>query len=194
MSASPLVSVIMPAYNSEAHIAEAIASVEAQTLANWELCVTDDSSTDRTRELVAMTAANDSRIRFFEQPTNQGAAHARNRSLVEARGRYVAYLDADDIWLPAKLERQVAFMQECGCGFSCTSYEVIGEDGRPLGRTVAMPVASDWWGFLTNNYLQTVGIMADLERVDRALLRMPDMRRRQDAVLASGKNGHPGPN
>lgn len=172
----------MPAYNSEAHIAEAIASVEAQTLANWELCVTDDSSTDRTRELVAMMAADNPRIRFFEQSTNQGAAHARNRSLAEARGRYVAYLDADDIWLPAKLERQVAFMRECGCGFSCASYEVIGEDGGTLGRTVAMPVASDWWGFLTNNYLQTVGIMADLERVDRALLHMPDMRRRQDAA------------
>jgi teichuronic acid biosynthesis glycosyltransferase TuaG len=179
---APLVSVIMPAYNSELHIAEAIASVEAQSLESWELCITDDCSTDRTREIVAGMAAEDPRVRLFEQPTNQGAAPARNRSLAEARGRYVAYLDADDIWLPNKLQEQVSFMQKHDCGFSCASYEVIGEDGQPLGRTVMMPEKSDRWGYLTNNYLQTVGIMADLEKVDRSLLVMPDMRRRQDAA------------
>lgn len=188
---SPLVSVIMPAYNSEKHIAEAIASIQRQTLTDWELCVTDDCSTDRTAEIIRSIAADDPRIKYYKQPVNQGAAKARNASLARAKGRFVAYLDADDIWYPHKLERQVAFMVKGGYGFSCASYSVIDEDGHPMGRTVTMPVEFDRWGYLTNNYLQTVGIMADLEKVNPSLLIMPDMRRRQDAatwlqVLSAG--------
>jgi teichuronic acid biosynthesis glycosyltransferase TuaG len=188
----PFVSVIMPAYNCEKHIAEAIASIQYQTLTDWELCVTDDCSTDGTAEIIRIMAEDDPRIRYARQLENAGAAEARNEALGRTRGRFVTYLDADDIWYPAKLERQVAFMQERGCGFSCASYEVIDEDNRPMGRTVTMPAESDWWGYLTNNYLQTVGIMADLEKVDRSLLHMPDMRRRQDAAawLQVLKAGH----
>lgn len=185
----------MPAYNSERHIADAIASIEAQTFENWELCVTDDCSTDGTAEIIRIMSEDDPRIRYAKQPTNQGAAAARNEALGRARGRYVAYLDADDVWYPEKLKRQVAFMRDGGYGFSCASYEVIDEDGNPMGRTVTMPAESDRRGFLTNNYLQTVGIMADLEKVDRSLLVMPDMRRRQDAatwlqVLTAGHVCH----
>lgn len=188
----PLVSVIMPAYNCERHIAEAIASIQNQTLTSWELCVTDDCSVDSTAEIVKLMAEDDSRIKYARQPKNAGAAAARNASLERVSGRYVAYLDADDIWYPTKLERQVAFMRERDCGFSCASYEVINEDNRPMGRTVTMPAESDWWGYLTNNYLQTVGIMVDLEKVDCALLHMPGMRRRQDAAtwLQVLKAGH----
>ncbi len=188
----PLVSVIMPAYNCERHIAEAIASIQNQTLASWELCVTDDCSVDSTAEIAKLMAEDDPRIKYARQPKNAGAAAARNASLERASGRYIAYLDADDIWYPTKLERQVAFMRERDCGFSCASYEVINEDNRPMGRTVTMPAESDWWGYLTNNYLQTVGIMVDLEKVDRALLHMPGMRRRQDAAtwLQVLKAGH----
>lgn len=189
---TPLVSVIMPAYNSEKHIAEAIASVQCQTLTDWELCITDDCSTDRTAEIIRTIAEHDSRVKFIKQPTNQGAAAARNASLDRAQGRYIAYLDADDIWYPEKLKRQVSIMEQHGFGFSCTSYEVIDEAGELMGRTVTMPAESDWWGYLTHNYLQTVGIMADVKRVDRELLRMPDMRRRQDAAtwLQVLKAGH----
>lgn len=179
---NPLVSVIMPAYNSERHIADAIASVQSQTLKSWELCVTDDCSTDRTAEIVQTIAARDSRIKYARQQQNSGAAAARNASLDRSQGRFIAYLDADDIWYPEKLERQVEIMEKHGFGFSCASYEVVDEAGKPMGRTVTMPAESDWWGYLTNNYLQTVGIMADLKRVDCDLLRMPDMRRRQDAA------------
>ena len=184
-------SVIMPAYNSEQHIAEAIASVQIQTFEDWELCITDDCSTDSTAAIVRGIAARDSRIKYVKQPSNQGAAAARNASLERAQGRYIAYLDADDIWFPDKLEGQIAFMEERGAGFSCASYTVIDENGEPMGRTVVMPAESDRWGYLTNNYLQTVGVMADLNIVDRSLLRMPDMRRRQDAatwlqVLSAG--------
>lgn len=179
---TPLVSVIMPAYNSERHVAQAIESVRAQTLPDWELLVSDDRSTDSTREIVSEIAREDSRVRLFALPENSGAAAARNRSLAEARGRYVAYLDADDLWYPEKLERQLALMDGRGAAFSCCSYEVIGEDGEPMGRTVRMLDACDYWGFLTHNLLQTVGIMADTGKVDRGLLVMPPLRRRQDAA------------
>lgn len=179
---TPLVSVIMPMYNSARHVREAIESVQAQTLGSWELCVTDDCSTDGSADIVAGIAKDDPRVRLFRQESNQGAAAARNVSLEKTRGRFVAYLDSDDLWAPEKLERQIEFMERGGHGFSCASYEVIGENGELLGKTVTMPAKSDLDGFLANNYLQTVGIMADMERVDKALLRMPDLRRRQDAA------------
>lgn len=190
-TASPIVSVIMPAFNSERHIAESVASVQAQTMGSWELLIVDDCSTDKTSEIVKKLSESDSRIRLISQSENGGAAVARNTALDNARGRYIAYLDADDLWLPEKIEKQTACMDRENAGFSCASYEVIDEEGSPLGRTVHMPPNTSYWGYLTNNYLQTVGIMADLERVDKSLLVMPDMRRRQDAatwlqVLAAG--------
>ena len=190
---APLVSVIMPSYNSERHIAESIESVRAQTLTDWELLVSDDCSTDSTRDIVAGFAEADSRVRLFPLKENGGASVARNNSLAHARGRYIAYLDSDDLWYPEKLERQVAFMKDRGAAFSCCSYEVIGEEGAPLGRTVRMLDEGDYMGFLTHNLLQTVGIMADTSRVDRGLLVMPAMRRRQDAAtwLQVLKAGYP---
>lgn len=179
---APLVSVIMPLYNSERHVREAIESVQAQTLGSWELCITDDCSTDSSAAIVTELSNSDPRIRLFRQERNQGAAVARNVSLENARGRFIAYLDADDVWAPEKLECQTAFMERGGYGFSCTSYKVIGEDGELLGKTVTMPAKSNLNGFLANNYLQTVGIMADLSRVDKHLLHMPNLRRRQDAA------------
>lgn len=181
-SDAPFVTVIMPLYNSARHVREAIESVQAQTLGSWELCVTDDCSTDGSVDIVAKIADEDPRVRLFRQESNQGAAAARNVSLENSRGRYIAYLDADDVWAPEKLERQIGFMERGGHGFSCASYEVIGENGELLGKTVTMPARSDLDGFLANNYLQTVGVMADLEQVDKSLLHMPNLRRRQDAA------------
>lgn len=188
----PLVSVIMPSYNSEKHIADAIQSLQAQTFEAWELCITDDCSIDRTTEIVKDLAAHDDRIRLFVLEENSGAASARNKSLTEANGRYVAYLDSDDVWHPNKLKHQIEFMNERGASFSCCSYEVIDEDGKPLGKTVQMLDKCDYADFLTHNLLQTVGIMADTQKVDRSLLVMPDLRRRQDAAtwLQVLKAGH----
>lgn len=188
---NPLVSVIMPAYNAEAHIAEAIASLQKQTVSSWEVLITDDCSLDSTREVVSQMAMHDNRIRLFTMKSNGGAAAARNNSLAHARGRYIAYLDADDLWYPNKIERQITFMQNHDAFFSCASYEVVAEDGKPLGRTVQMLDKCDYMGFLTHNLLQTVGIMVDTKYVDKNLLVMPNLRRRQDAatwlqVLKSG--------
>lgn len=176
------VSIITPSWNSERYIVDTIKSVQNQTYKNWEMIIVDDCSTDSTVDIVENIAKDDPRIKVFMQPTNGGAAKARNKSLKESTGRYVAYLDADDIWKPEKLEKQVAFMKENEYGFSCTSYEVINDKGHILHKEIHMLPEVDYGGFLTNNLLQTVGIMVDTYIVDKKYLKMPDIRRRQDAA------------
>lgn len=176
------VSIITPAWNSERYIADTIKSVQNQTYRNWEMIIVDDCSTDDTVKIVENIAKDDPRIKVFIQPSNGGAAKARNRSLKEATGRYIAYLDADDIWKPQKLEKQITFMKDKACAFSCVSYEVINDIGSPLHKQVHMLPEVDYVGFLTNNLLQTVGIMADTKIINKKDLEMPDIRRRQDAA------------
>jgi len=105
-----LVSIIMPSYNCGRFIAESIRSVLAQTYENWELLIVDDCSTDDTASVVKAFA--DPRIRYQRNRQNEGAALTRNKALLAAKGRYIAFLDADDIWAPEKLEKQIAFMQQ----------------------------------------------------------------------------------
>lgn len=176
------VTVVTPSWNSEKYIEETIHSVQMQTYQNWEMIIVDDCSTDHTVEIVKQKSMEDSRIRILVQEENCGAAKARNRSMLEGTGRFVAYLDADDLWKPEKLEKQVAFMKEKNCGFSCTSYEVIDDNGNPKNKYIHMLPKVDYIGFLTNNLLQTVGIMVDTDRVGKEYLIMPDIRRRQDAA------------
>ena len=113
---------------------------------------------------------------------NQGAAIARNIAVKNGTGRYIAYLDSDDRWKQDKLEKQVKFMLNKGCGFSCTSYEVVDSMGKSLNKIVHMLDKVDYRGFLTNNLLQTVGIMVDTNKVGKEYLEMPNIRRRQDAA------------
>lgn len=186
------VSVITPSYNSEKYISETIRSVQSQTYKNWEMIIVDDCSSDRTCEIVSAISEKDPRIRLLRQEKNAGAGAARTRSMRASSGRFIAYLDADDIWKPEKLEKQIRFMLKKNCGFSCTSYEVIDDEGNRLGKEVHMMPKADYVGFLTNNLLQTVGIMVDTSKVNKDLLVMPDIRRRQDAAtwLQILKAGH----
>ena len=191
MGMSEKVSIITPVWNSEKYIEKTIKSVQNQTYSNWEMLIVDDCSTDKTVEIVQKLSQEDERIKIFKQVTNSGAAKARNYSLRKATGRYIAYLDADDIWKPDKLEKQIAFMNRFNYGFSCTSYEVINDKGESLHKEIHMLPEVDYVGFLTNNLLQTVGIMADTDIIDKKYLIMPDIRRRQDAatwlrILKSG--------
>ena len=107
-----LVSIITPSYNSSSFIAQTIESILSQTYVNWELLITDDCSTDNTRDIVEYYQRKDSRIKFFQLKQNAGAAVARNHSIRMARGRYIAFCDSDDRWYPEKLEKQLAFMKE----------------------------------------------------------------------------------
>ena len=123
-----LVSVIMPAYNAGRHIAESVESVLAQTFGDWELVVVDDGSADDTGEVVARFASKESRVRYVRRP-NGGQAAARNTGLGEARGPFVAFLDADDLWLPEKLAAQIAVMERTGVDLVYTDGYFFSEDG-----------------------------------------------------------------
>ena len=123
-----LVSVIMPAYNAGRHVAESVRSVQAQTHAAWELVVVDDGSTDDTGEVVRRLAEEDARVRYVRRP-NGGQGAARNTGLGEARGRLVAFLDADDLWLPEKLEAQLAVLKRAGVDLVYTDGHIFSEEG-----------------------------------------------------------------
>lgn len=167
------VSIIMPSYNTGKFIAETIQSVLTQTYQNWELIIVDDCSTDGTDSVVA--SFKDSRVRYFKNEVNRGAAVSRNKALKEANGRWIAFLDSDDLWHPQKLEKQVAFMEKNGYAFSYTCYREINEDSKPLGVTVRGPkhvtklgmYAYCWPGCLTVMYdASAVGLIqiADIDK------------------------------
>ena len=186
-----LVSIIVPVYNSEKYLAKAIDSVRGQTYRNWELLLVDDCSTDRSVAIVQEYVSNDPRVKHIQLASNSGAAVARNEGLKAARGRYIAYLDADDLWMSNKLERQIAFLTENNVSFSCCDYEKIDHDGTPLYKQVHMPSKMTYNQLLKNTIIQTVGVIIDTRHVDVALLEMPNVRRGQDyatwlQVLRSG--------
>ena len=133
-----LVSIIMPSYNTADFISETIESVLNQTYKNWELIIVDDCSTDNTDEAVKKYL-DDQRIRYLKNEKNSGAAVSRNYALREAKGKWIAFLDSDDLWLPEKLELQVNFMKYHNYHFSYTSYEEIDENGNSLNRLVTGP-------------------------------------------------------
>lgn len=175
------VSVIMPTYNCGKYIAESIRSIQAQTLENWELWIVDDHSTDDTAEVVA-PFLEDSRIHYIYLQVNGGPAAARNDALRRAQGDYIAFLDSDDIWHSEKLERQLAFMRENECYFSCTGYRKISEDGCLLG-TVILPhkTAGYWKTFFLSNPIGNSTVIYDRRYFgDR---QVPLIRKRNDFAL-----------
>lgn len=132
-----LVSIIMPSWNTGKYIAQSIDSVLKQTYTNWELIIVDDCSTDNTDEVISNYT--DKRIRYLKNSNNSGAALTRNRALREAQGEWIAFLDSDDLWLPEKLEHQIAFMEQNHYSFSYHEYEKIDEQSQRLGVYVSGP-------------------------------------------------------
>lgn len=133
----------MPSYNTGKFIAESINSVIAQTYTDWELIIVDDASTDDTDEVVKKftepAEVNASKIHYLKNAQNSGAAVSRNRALRESHGKWIAFLDSDDLWAPEKLEKQVAFMENNGYAFSYTRYGIMDEDGKQTGLLVGGP-------------------------------------------------------
>lgn len=154
-----LVSVIMPSYNTALYIKETIQSVLNQTYKNWELFIVDDCSTDDTDHVVQQFL-DDKRIHYLKNEVNSGAAISRNRALREAKGRWIAFLDSDDLWMPDKLEKQICFMEKNNFHFSYTEYEEMDEYGKTLDIRVSGPkriteigmYAYCWPGCLTVMY------------------------------------------
>lgn len=131
-----LVSIITPSWNCGRFVEEAIRSVKQQTYSDWEMIIVDDCSTDNTKEIVERFM-DDSRIKYHCLDRNSGAAVARNAALKMAKGRWIAFLDSDDIWMPDKLERQIKFMSEHNYAFSYHNYSEIDEAGNALGVEVS---------------------------------------------------------
>lgn len=177
-----LVSIITPVYNCEKLIEETIKCVIDQTYANWELLLVDDCSPDKSADIIKQYTKKDKRIKYFKLDQNSGAAVARNKALKESKGRFIAYLDADDLWKPEKIEKQVNFMLRNNYAFTCTNYEKIMEDGTSLNKIVKIPKKVDYNLFLRNTIIQTVGVMVDTKKTGKELLKMPNIIRRQDAA------------
>ena len=175
-----LVSIIMPSYNTGGYIAETIASVLAQTYTNWELLIVDDCSSDDTDRVVE-PFLKDPRIRYFKNETNAGAAVSRNRALREAKGRWIAFLDSDDLWLPEKLETQIAFMEENGYKFSYTRYTEIDEQGQPLNVTVGGPRRITRTGFFNYCWPGCLTVMYDVQTV--GLVQIKDIKKNNDYAM-----------
>ena len=162
------VSIITPAFNSEKFIAETILSVQAQTYQDWEMLIIDDCSTDKTVEIVSSFQEKDSRIKLFRNETNRGSAYSRNLALRNAKGKWIAFLDSDDIWHPEKLERQIEFMLKNNYNFSYTNYCEINENSEETGLLITGPkiinknkmIAYCWPGCLTVMYnAEAVGLI-----------------------------------
>ena len=162
------VSIITPTYNSERFITETILSVQAQTYQDWEMIIVDDCSTDRTAEIVASFQEKDSRIKYFYNTTNKGSAFSRNLALQKAKGKWIAFLDSDDLWHPEKLEKQIEFMTKNNFHFSYTNYCEIDENSKGTGILITGPKiitnklmkAYCWPGCLTVMYdAEKVGII-----------------------------------
>lgn len=165
--AQPLVSVVMAAYNVQAYIQDAIASVQAQTVSDWELLVIDDCSTDGTRELVCTLAEADRRIRLVCNETNQGTAATRNRGFELCRGEFVALLDSDDCWRPEKLEKQLALAKQTGAELIYTSYAIVDDQGKPCGRDYIVPGQTDVDRQLRENVIGCSTVLLRREMVEQ---------------------------
>ena len=165
-----LVSIIMPSYNTGKFIAETINSVLNQTYKNWELIIVDDCSTDNTDEVVEQFLI-DKRINYLKNEKNSGAAVSRNRALKEAKGKWIAFLDSDDLWMPKKH----------GCHFSYTNYSEIDESGKPNGITVTGPNRITKIGMFNYCWPGCLTVMYDREYV--GLIQIKDIKKNNDYAM-----------
>jgi glycosyltransferase involved in cell wall biosynthesis len=176
----PIVSIIMPSFNASQFIGASIDSLLAQTYRSWELIVVDDASYDDTVASVRQSYAHEPRVRIIAQAENQGAAVARNAGIEQARGRYLAFLDCDDQWLPEKLEVQIGFMEREQCAFSFTAYEKIDDAGSVLS-VVGVPQRTTYSSMLKTSVVGCSTAMYDTQILGKVF--MPLVRMRQDFGL-----------
>ena len=177
---SNLVSIIMPSYNTGRFIKETIESVLAQSYSDWELMIVDDCSTDNTDDVVGQYLA-DARIRYIKNEAHSGVAVSRNRALREAKGKWIAFLDSDDLWEPEKLEKQLAFMQDNNCRFSYTNYVEINEDSSPNGKRVTGPKRITKHGMYNYCWVGCLTVMYDAEAI--GLIQIEDIKKNNDYAM-----------
>ena len=175
-----LVSIIMPSYNTAKYISDSINSVINQTYENWELIIVDDCSTDNTDEIVN-EFLKDKRIKYFKNEKNSGAAISRNKALREAKGRWIAFLDSDDLWVPEKLEKQIKFMEENNYYFSYSYYQEIDEEGKKLGIEIQGPKKISKFGMYNYCWVGCLTVMYDATKV--GLIQIKDIKKNNDYAM-----------
>ena len=172
-----MVSIVVPVYKAEKYIIRTMESVAAQTYTNWELLLVDDCGGDSSARLIQeyMERNPALSIRLLRQEKNGGAAAARNRGVKEARGRYLAFLDADDLWLPEKLEIELEFMRSRNAGFVFSAYEFGDANAAPTGKRVHVPKILNYKSALSRTVIFTSTVLFDLEVIDKSLIEMPSV-------------------
>lgn len=175
-----LVSIIMPSYNTASFIAESIRSVLAQSYKDWELIIIDDCSPDNTDDVVR-PYLSDERIRYLKNEKNSGAAVSRNRALREAKGKWIAFLDSDDLWMPDKLEKQISFMEKHYYHFSYTNYAEIDVDGKRSGVSITGPKKITKAGMFNYCWPGCLTVMYDRDTV--GLIQIADIKKNNDYAM-----------
>lgn len=181
MHTKDLVSIITPSWNCGKFLEETIKSIQAQTYTNWELLFQDDCSTDDTKERVLRFAAEDSRIRYECNPQNSGAAITRNNALKRATGKWIAFLDSDDLWLPDKLEKQVRFMEENNYAFTYHEYTEMTEDGIDNGVYVSGIQKVNKFNMYACCWPGCLAVMYDREKI--GLIQINDVKKNNDTAM-----------
>ena len=181
-----MVSIIVPVYRAQAYIAETIEMVRKQTYHNWELILVDDASPDDSAKLIQgmidEKGTETERIRLIRKEKNEGAAKARNTGITLAQGRYIAFLDADDIWFPDKLEKELAFMKQKQAGFAFTAYEFGDENAKGTGKTVTVPERLTYRKALSRTVIFTTTVIFDTKVIPEELIRMPEVESEDTAT------------
>ncbi len=175
-----LVSIITPSYNTAKYIAKTVESVQAQTYTNWEMIIIDDCSTDNTDDVIK-PFLEDKRIKYLKNDQNSGAAISRNYALREAKGKWIAFLDSDDLWLPEKLEKQLNFMKSNGYYFSYTRYEEIDENANPLNKIITGPKKITKHGMYNYCWVGCLTVMYDAEKI--GLIQIEKMKNNNDYAM-----------
>jgi len=170
-----LVSIITPVYNSEKYIGDTIKSVLEQTYPKWEMLIADDCSEDNTKNIVKQFL--DPRIKYFKLEKNSGAAIARNKALEKSKGKYIAFLDADDMWKSDKLKKQMDFMMRSNIGFSFTGYEILREGENKI---IEVPKTLNYSQYMKNTIIGTLTVMINREIVGE--VRLVNVQRDHDSM------------
>ena len=190
---SELVSIITPMYNSENFIEETILSVLKQSYTNWEMLIIDDGSKDKSIEIVEKYLGRDNRIKLIKNIINKGASLTRNIGIEKSCGRYIAFLDSDDVWFPIKLEEQIKFMHDKNVALSYSSYEKIDESGNHIKNIMISNANPTYNELLKSNHIGCLTAMIDLKVMNFKKVYMPNIKTRHDhglwlAILKKGFN------
>ncbi|MCM1261812.1 MAG: glycosyltransferase [Butyrivibrio sp.] len=178
------VSIIVPVYRAADYIAETVEMVRRQTYKNWELILVDDCSPDNSADIIKeiCNLEESGRIRLIRKEHNEGAAKARNAGIEAAAGRYIAFLDADDIWFPNKLERELAFMKEKQAAFVFSAYEFGDENAKGTGKIVKVPECLTYKKALTRTVIFTSTVIFDMSKFKKEQIYMPDVESEDTAT------------